>query len=93
MINYLPKVSIVSVKRYLMAAEQGSADAQYNLGVMYANGNGVPKDNTEAVKWYRSRRLTLQVAQFSGLAQGNSHSGRWARNWFNPSSVTRLPAV
>ena len=35
------------------AAEQGDAAAQYNLGLMYANGEGVPKDDAEAVKWYR----------------------------------------
>jgi hypothetical protein len=34
-------------------AEQGNADAQYNLGVMYDNGQGVPQDKAEAVKWYR----------------------------------------
>ena len=34
-------------------AEQGDADAQYFLGVMYEKGNGVPKDYAEAVKWYR----------------------------------------
>ena len=34
-------------------AEQGDADAQYNLGVRYANGEGVLKDEAEAVRWYR----------------------------------------
>lgn len=34
-------------------AEQGDADAQFNLGLMYNNGIGVPKGSTEAVKWYR----------------------------------------
>ena len=34
-------------------ADQGHARAQYNLGVMYANGQGVPQDATEAVTWYR----------------------------------------
>ena len=34
-------------------AEQGHAEAQYNLGVMYRNGQGVPHDDAEAVKWYR----------------------------------------
>ena len=34
-------------------AERGDAKAQYNLGVMYANGNGVTEDDEEAVKWYR----------------------------------------
>ena len=35
------------------SAEQGNADAQYNLGLMYANGKGVPEDDREAVRWYR----------------------------------------
>ena len=34
-------------------AVQGLAKAQYNLGVMYENGQGVAQDYTEAVKWYR----------------------------------------
>jgi uncharacterized protein len=34
-------------------AEQGIAEAQYNLGVMYKNGQGVSQDYKEAIKWYR----------------------------------------
>ena len=29
------------------------AGGQYSLGVMYANGEGVPEDDAEAVRWYR----------------------------------------
>ena len=36
-----------------MAAEQGHAGAQYNLGLRYATGRGVPEDDAEAVRWYR----------------------------------------
>ena len=39
--------------RKLSAADQRDAEAQYTLGVMNAHGNGVAKDDTEAVKWYR----------------------------------------
>ena len=35
------------------AAEQGYATAQCNLGYCYQYGQGVDKDETEAVKWYR----------------------------------------
>ena len=35
------------------AAEAGDDVAQYSLGVMYYNGEGVLQDYTEAVKWYR----------------------------------------
>ncbi len=34
-------------------ANEGDADAQYNLGLMYDGGKGVPLDDAEAVKWYR----------------------------------------
>ncbi len=34
-------------------AEQGDARAQYNLGLMHANGEGMLRDEKEAVKWYR----------------------------------------
>ena len=33
------------------AAEQGDADAQFNLGVMYANGEGVHEDTVSAYAW------------------------------------------
>jgi TPR repeat protein len=34
----------------MTAAKQGEAYAQFNLGVMYANGEGAPKNDAEAVK-------------------------------------------
>ena len=39
-----------AVKWFRLAAEQGDADAQYNLGYMYALGEGVAKNDQEAVK-------------------------------------------
>ena len=35
------------------AAEQGHADAQFLLGLMYDVGEGVPENDAEAVRWYR----------------------------------------
>ena len=34
-------------------AEQGNVEAQYNLGLMYYNGQGLTQNSAEAVKWYR----------------------------------------
>lgn len=34
-------------------ANNGSANAQFNLGVMYANGEGVEKNVAEAASWYQ----------------------------------------
>lgn len=34
-------------------AEQGNARAQYNIGILYYNGQGVPKSYINAAQWYR----------------------------------------
>jgi hypothetical protein len=38
---------------YMKAAELGSAAAQHRVGVAYATGRGVQKDESEAMRWYQ----------------------------------------
>lgn len=54
-------------------AEQGNAGAQNNLGIMYDNGQGVPRNDGEAAKWYRKAADQGNVgAQFSlGIMYAN----------------------
>jgi len=40
-------------KLFKKASEQGDAKAQYTLGLMYDDGQGVRQDYSKAVKWYR----------------------------------------
>lgn len=47
-------------------AERGNAVAQFNMGVMYANGQGVKQDHAEAVRWFR-----MAAAQGYANAQRN----------------------
>ena len=42
-----------ALRNWAPLAEQGHATAQYNLGLMYRNGKGVPQNHKTAVKWYR----------------------------------------
>ncbi len=42
-------------------AVQGNANAQYFLGSMYENGQGVTQDYREAVKWYRQSAMQGDV--------------------------------
>ena len=49
----VPEDDAEAVRWYRLAAEQGYAGAQNNLGIMYATGRGVPEDDAEAVRWYR----------------------------------------
>ena len=41
-----------TVYMWKKAANQGLAEAQYGLGIMYETGNGVRKDKEEAERWY-----------------------------------------
>jgi TPR repeat protein len=41
-----------AVKWYRKAAMQGHAEAQFNLGCCYANGQGAAKDIVEAYAWF-----------------------------------------
>ena len=45
-------------------AENGEVTTQFNLGVMYNTGQGVPQDDKQAAKWWR-----LAADQGDGKAQ------------------------
>ncbi|MEG1051519.1 MAG: tetratricopeptide repeat protein [Janthinobacterium sp.] len=61
---------------YRTAAEQGDASAQNNLGVMYANGHGVPQDDGLAVQWYaRAAGQGHALAQYNLGGMYNSGRG------------------
>ena len=64
-----------ALKEWKPLAEQGYAFAQYNLGILYEYGNGVPKDYAEAVKWYRlSSEQGYAISQYSlGLMHSNGY--------------------
>ena len=74
---------------FRLAAEQGHASAQYNLGVMYATGEGVPEDDAEAVRWYRmaaeqsnaSAQYNLGVMYYTGegVPGDDAEAARWYR--------------
>ena len=55
-----------SVEALKDRAAQGSAEAQFDLGLMYYKGQGVPQDYAEALKWFR-----LAAAQGDADAQFN----------------------
>ena len=74
-------------------AEQGDADAQYNLGVMYDNGKGVLKDATKAVKLWRLSAEQGNAGAHSNLGymyvNGNGvlQDNVTAHMWYNIASA------
>lgn len=44
---------IEAARLYRIAAEQGIAGAQCRLGVLYAEGRGVERNDRESIRWFR----------------------------------------
>ena len=44
---------VAAVEWFRKSADQGCADAFYELGVCYENGEGVDRDPDKAIEWYR----------------------------------------
>lgn len=68
-------------------AEEGNAVAQFNMGIMYAQGHGVKQDKTQAVAWFRkaAEQELVQAqavmgtiyARGMGVEQDNAEAVRW----------------
>jgi len=71
------------------AAAQSNADAQFNLGVMYASGKGLAQDDRKAARWFqRAARQGSMLAQYNlGLmclrGQGVAQHDEDAFLWFS----------
>ena len=52
-----------AARLFRLLADQGNASAQYNLGLMYSNGQGVPQDYVLAHMWLNCNR-PLKAALF-----------------------------
>ena len=70
-------------------AEQGDADAQTSLALMYHQGEGVPKDEVKSVEWYRKAAeqgdesgqfcLGLSYADGEGVPKDGVKAVEWFR--------------
>jgi len=65
---YIKQDYKTALRLFKNESQQGSAPAQYNIGLMYAEGQGVPQDYVEAVKWF-------QLAAKQELADAQYHLG------------------
>jgi TPR repeat protein len=70
-------------------AENGDAASQYNLGMLYARGDGVDEDLAEAARWFRraaergqvdaQARLGGMYARGLGVEKDRVEAARWLR--------------
>ncbi|NNE85951.1 MAG: hypothetical protein HKN28_18465 [Alphaproteobacteria bacterium] len=77
-----------ALKEWRPLAERGDARAQYNLGVVLFNGQGVPHDPVKAVEWYRAAadqgygpaqaNLSFMYETGQGLLQNYIEAYKWS---------------
>ena len=78
-----------ALREWRPLAEQGHAVAQYSLGLLYANGQGVPKDDAQARQWYeKSAAQGGAKAQFylgmqSAFGEGGPVDLAQAHMWYS----------
>lgn len=75
------------IKRCQQAAKQGNVVAQNTLGFLYLNGQGVPRDDVVAAKWFKlaadngyataQYNLAVMYKLGQGVAQSQPESIRW----------------
>ena len=80
---------MMELTKLLQPAEQGDVEAQTNLGWMYDNGQGVPQDYKEAVRWYTKAaeqgdaeaqtNLGWMYRNGDGVPQDEKEAARWFR--------------
>jgi len=81
-----PPVSIDPLKE---AVEQGDAEAQFALGLMYKHGFGVLQDDDEAVKWFHKAaeqgdvNAQCMLGSIYGEGKGISQDYVQAHMWLN----------
>jgi len=76
-----------AAKFFRKAAEQGDAQAQLKLGMLYATGRGVPLDDKQAVSWYLKAAekknaeaqfyLGVRYANGNGIAKDYVEANKW----------------
>ena len=76
-----------ALKEWQPLAEQGEANSQYNLGLLYARGHGVPQDYKQALAWYEKAaeqgvpaaeyNLGVMYANGQGVAANQEEAKKW----------------
>jgi TPR repeat protein len=83
----------LAAKEFRTTAEEGHADSQFNLGLMYEKGIGVSKDEKEAVIWYLKAALQGNLYAQYNLAvlyengRGTNVNFAQAHQWYREAAV------
>jgi TPR repeat protein len=80
-------------------ASMGDANAQFELGVMFQYGRGVPENDAEAVRWYRlaadqgDARAQNYLGRMYDNGEGIAENDIEALKWYRLSAAQGYPSA
>ena len=78
-----------AAKEWRALADKGDAPSQFNLGLLYVDGRGVPQDYGEAAKWFERAadqdyaKAQLNLGALYGVGKGVKRDYVQAYKWLN----------
>jgi len=78
-----------AAREWRALADKGDAPSQFNLGLLYVDGHGVPQDYAEAAKWFERAaqqdyaKAQLNLGALYGVGKGVKRDYIQAYKWLN----------
>ena len=80
---------VTAIKEWRPLADRGVAEAQFNVGLMYVDGQGVPMDFAQAASWFEKAaeqdygKAQLNLGAMYGVGKGVKRDYVQAYKWLN----------
>ena len=95
LVCYLCRLNVYAVEWSTAAAENGDSRAQYELGICFTKGEGVPKDLNKAIEWWTrcakqegqyALESQYELGQACAKGEGVSMDLKKAAEWWNKAA-------
>jgi hypothetical protein len=75
---YASRDYATALRLFHSLADQGNGIAQYKLGIIYFNGEGVTQNHAEAMKWFRKAAVTRSYGKPAGSGDASQNPDPFA---------------
>ena len=95
LVCYLCRLNVYAVEWSTAAAENGDSRAQYELGICFTKGEGVPKDLNKSIEWWTrcakqegqyALESQYELGQACAKGEGVSMDLKKAAEWWNKAA-------
>ncbi len=87
-----------ALKQWQPLADEGNATAQFNIGLLYYDGRGVPQNYSDAAQWFKRAaeqgyaKAQLNLGALYGVGKGVKRDYQQAYKWLSICAASGLDA-